>query len=94
MGLTRGEMAQLYAYYKQGTQDPPIADAPAPSLWDVKARRIFFNFHTAARSSCARHSAALCRPRPRAHIAGRFVALSYPTSLTTSNLVHPLRVSR
>ncbi len=28
--------AQLYALFKQGTQDPPIEESPAPGLWDPK----------------------------------------------------------
>ncbi|KAI9812843.1 MAG: hypothetical protein M1832_006464 [Thelocarpon impressellum] len=32
------ELLQLYAYFKQGTQDPPISSAPQPSVWDLKGK--------------------------------------------------------
>ena len=35
VGLSR---MQFYAYFKQGTQSPPFADAPQPGMFDLKVR--------------------------------------------------------
>ncbi|MCJ1368163.1 hypothetical protein MMC16_007304 [Acarospora aff. strigata] len=32
------ELLQLYAFYKQGIQDPPIDQVPAPGAFDMKAK--------------------------------------------------------
>lgn len=35
---TNDELLQLYALYKQGTQDPPIEKAEVPGMFDLKAK--------------------------------------------------------
>ena len=36
--LTDTGVLQLYALFKQGSQDPPIEESPAPGTWDMKVR--------------------------------------------------------
>ncbi|KAI9821208.1 MAG: hypothetical protein M1827_003942 [Pycnora praestabilis] len=35
---TDDELLQLYAFYKQGTQDPPIDKAENPGMFDLKGK--------------------------------------------------------
>ncbi|KAL8709352.1 MAG: hypothetical protein Q9220_005945 [cf. Caloplaca sp. 1 TL-2023] len=35
---TDDELLELYALFKQGTQDPPFADADKPGMFDIKGK--------------------------------------------------------
>ncbi|MCJ1341362.1 hypothetical protein MMC09_006658 [Bachmanniomyces sp. S44760] len=35
---SQDDLLQFYAYFKQGTQSPPFADAPQPGMFDLKGK--------------------------------------------------------
>ncbi|KAL8942531.1 MAG: hypothetical protein Q9211_001356 [Gyalolechia sp. 1 TL-2023] len=51
------ELLQLYALFKQGSQDPPFAEAPKPGMFDLTNQNAMLSFGLGVLQGKAKHNA-------------------------------------